>query len=156
MKTTDALRTILVTGLTAGVCDLVGAIVSSLHRGVTPFRILQAVASGWLGTSSYDLGYRSAVLGLVSHFMIAMGAATVFYLASRAIPFLLERPLISGILYGIAVYWFMQLVVLPLSAYPHKRLATWSGIVIGNIVHMICVGTPIALVTKRMSQAHHG
>ena len=155
MKSADALPTIVVTGLVAGVCDLVGAILSNLPRGVTPFRILQAVASGWLGTSSYDLGHRSAALGLVSHFMIALGAAAVFYFASRVIPFLLERPLVSGILYGIAVFWFMQLVVLPLSAFPHKRLATWSGIVIGNIVHMICVGTPIALVTKRMSQARN-
>ena len=154
MKTRDALLTILVSGMTTGVCDLLGAIASSLPRGVTPFRILQVVASGWLGARSYDLGYQSALLGLVSHFMIALGWATAFYLASRVFTVLLDRPLISGVIYGIAVYWLMQLVVLPLSAYPHQRLASWSGIIIGNIVHIVCVGTPIALVTRRMTDNH--
>ena len=154
MNKAGAPRIVLTSGLIAGVTDLTGAIVSSLPRGVTPFRILQAVASGWLGMRSYQLGYSSATLGLLSHFMIALGAATVFYLASRKLTFLIERPLISGILYGIAAYWFMQLVVLPLSAYPHKTLSSWSSIVIGNVVHMICVGTPIALITHKLSQ--HG
>jgi uncharacterized membrane protein YagU involved in acid resistance len=99
---------------------------------------------------SYELGYRSAALGLVSHFTIALGWAAVFLVLSRGITLLTERPVLMGAIYGIAVYWLMQLVVLPLSAYPHKRLTSWSTILIGNIVHVICVGLPIALVTQRM------
>jgi uncharacterized membrane protein YagU involved in acid resistance len=153
MKANDSVRTIVASGLLAGVCDLLGAIVSSIHRGITPFRILQAVASGWLGMRSYELGYGSAALGLVSHFAIALGWASVFVIASRGVTLLTERPLLAGALYGIAVYWLMQLVVLPLSAYPHKRLTSWSTILIGNVVHVICVGTPIALVTQRLSKS---
>jgi uncharacterized membrane protein YagU involved in acid resistance len=150
MNANDAIRTILASGLIAGVCDLVGAIVSSIHRGVTPFRILQAVASGWLGMRSYELGYRSAALGLVSHFTIALGWAALFLVLSRGFTLLTERPVIVGAIYGIVVYWLMQLVVLPLSNYPHRRLTSWSTILIGNVVHIICVGLPIALVTQRM------
>lgn len=141
-------QTVLASGLTAGVMDILGAFVSVLHRHITPLRVLQSVASGWLGARAFQAGYKAAALGLASHFMIALGAAAVFYIASRRLPFLLERPYLVGPCYGLAVYWFMQLVVLPLSAFPGKTLASLSSVLIGMIVHIICVGSPIVLITR--------
>ena len=52
------------------------------------------------------------------HFLIALVAAAVYYAASRKLGVLLGRPVVSGLLYGVAVYVFMNFnfVVLPLSA----------------------------------------
>jgi hypothetical protein len=45
----------------------------------------------------------------------------------------------------------MQLVVLPLSAFPHKVTFTLSSLLIGLGVHMFCVGLPISLTVRRYS-----
>jgi uncharacterized membrane protein YagU involved in acid resistance len=113
--------------------------------------MLQSIASGLLGLDSYNRGLKTAALGVVLHFIIATGAAAVFYAASRKLTFLVRQPIISGLIYGIAVYFFMNLVVLPLSAFPHKVTFPLSSLIIGLVVHMLCVGLPIALVVRRYS-----
>jgi uncharacterized membrane protein YagU involved in acid resistance len=113
--------------------------------------MLQSIASGVLGLDSYNGGLKTAALGLVLHFVIATGAAAVFYAASRKLSFLVRQAIISGLLYGIVVYFFMQLVVLPLSAFPHKVAFTLSSLLIGLGVHMFCVGLPISLTVRRYS-----
>ena len=138
-------------GLFAGVMDLTAAIVISALRGRTPVTLLQSVASGLLGIEAYEGGVSTALLGGILHFVIAFSAAAVYYGASRRLSLLWTQPVFCGILYGVAVYGFMNLVVLPLSAFPHKisfRLIT------GLTVHMLCVGLPIALAVSHQSQAH--
>jgi hypothetical protein len=85
------IRAVLITGLVAGTLDISDAFIFSyLYRGISPIRVLQSVASGALGQASYSLGLRSALLGLFFHFLIALTATTLFYLASRILPILLE------------------------------------------------------------------
>jgi hypothetical protein len=142
-------QAILWGGLSAGVLDFIGACVSNAARGVTPLRMAQSIASGWLGAAAFKGGYKTAALGVASHFLIAMTAATVFAFASRSWPWLLEHVYLSGALYGIAVFWFMQLVVLPLSAIAFKQNFSWPVLVTGLVIHILCVGLPIALCAKR-------
>jgi hypothetical protein len=146
MKLTQA---ILWGGLSAGVLDFIGACVSNASRGATPLRIAQSIASGWLGAAAFKGGYKTAALGVASHFLIAFGAAAVFAFASRRWPWLVEHVYLSGALYGIAVFWFMQLVVLPLSAISFKQNLSWPVVMTGMLVHILCVGLPIALCAKR-------
>jgi len=70
-------------GLSAGVLDLTQAFIGFSLMGSTPFRILQRIAGGIFGTHSRDMGWASAAIGLVCHFTVAFGAATVYYFASR-------------------------------------------------------------------------
>ncbi len=58
--------------------------------------------------------------------------------------------MISGVLYGPAVYFFMQYVVIPLSAFT-RRPFSLRLMVSGVVIHIICVGLPIALATRRFS-----
>jgi len=146
-----AYKTILMAGLIAGVLDITAAIVTTLLRGRPPLRMLQSIASGVLGLDSYNGGLKTSALGLVLHFVIATGWAAVFYVASRKLTFLVRQAIVSGLLYGIVVYFFMQLVVLPLSAFPHKVTFNLSGLLIGLGVHMLCVGLPISLTVRRYS-----
>ena len=60
---------------------------------------------------SFTGGAKTAILGVALHFLIATGAAAVFYFASREWFFLIEHPIVAGLLYGIPVYAFMNFVV---------------------------------------------
>jgi len=137
--------------LIAGVLDLTAALVTNGLRGLKPVRVLQAIASGLLGLDSYKGGLKTAALGVVLHFIIATAAAAIYYAASRKLKFLVRQAIVCGLLYGIAVYFFMNLVVLPLSAFPHKVSFPLSSLVTGLIVHMLCVGLPISLTVPRFS-----
>lgn len=146
-----ALPAILFGGLACGILDMTGAcVVYGLRSGATPQRIMQSVASGVLGPNSYQGGVASAALGLALHFVIALLAAAAFYLISRQISFLIRQPIISGIAYGVVVYFFMGYVVVPLSAAP-KRSGAFSlvSMVIGVTIHILCVGLPISLIENR-------
>jgi hypothetical protein len=57
-----------------------------------PIRVPQTIASGVLGARSYQDGLASAALGTVLHFAIALGATTVYYLASRKLKFWFAAP----------------------------------------------------------------
>ena len=153
MKESNTFRAIVYGGLLAGVLDLMAACVNSGLRGVSPVRVFQAIAAGLLGAESYQGSAATAVLGVFLHFVIAFGATIVFYAASRKIKFLTNQAVISGLLYGIAVYWFMQLIVLPLSNFPGRGRFELTQVIIGLIIHMLFVGLPIALVIRRYSKA---
>jgi len=142
-----AYRTILLGGLSAGVLDLTAALVTSGLRGVKPIRVLQYIASGLLGADSFKGGLATATFGASLHFLIAFVAAAVYYGASRKLDFMMEQALVAGALYGIAVYLFMNLIVLPLSAV-NKPPFTFTSLVTGLIIHMLFVGLPISLATR--------
>src|ERR1700722_3107142 len=67
---------IMVGGLIVGVLDLVYAIV--VYSPHQPILVPQTIASGILGIKSYGGGVGTAVLGVILHFVIALGAATVY------------------------------------------------------------------------------
>jgi hypothetical protein len=142
-------RGVLWGGLLAGVLDIGAAFATSALAGRGPVRVLHAVASGLLGAEAFRGGAPAAALGLGLHFVIALGAAAVYGAASRLFPALVRRAVPAGLLYGVAVYFFMNLVVLPLSAVPFKVAFTPAGLAQGLLIHMTCVGLPIALCARR-------
>jgi hypothetical protein len=150
IRKSRAFLTILSAGITAGVLDITAAFVTWAPQGIKPVQILRGIASGLLGPKSFDGGWQTAVLGAVLHFLIAFSAAAVFYGASRKLMFLTRRPILSGALYGIAVYLFMYWVVMPLSAY-HRPPFSVSATIVAIITHIVCVGLPISLVVRRYS-----
>ncbi len=137
-------------GSACGVLDIAAALVVYGFFGLKSLRLLQGVASGLLGQSAFSGGLTTALLGLFCHFFIAFGAAGVYVLASRGIGFLIEHAIVSGVLYGAAVYFFMQYIVLPLSA-AAKRQFSLKMMIIGIAIHIFCVGLPIALSVRRFS-----
>ena len=136
-------------GLICGVLDITAALVVYGAFGARPIPLLQGIAAGILGSRSFEGGLPTAFLGLLCHFFIAFSAATVFVLISRRIPFLVHNTLLSGVLYGIAVYYFMQGVV-RLSAARHFPFSL-KMMIIGVVIHIFCVGLPIAIATRLFS-----
>lgn len=148
---TRPLPVILAAGLLCGVLDISAAFITWIPRGVSARAILQGISSGLLGPSAFQGGTATAALGLFFHFFFAFTWATIFYVASRVLPVFTRRPLLCGPLYGIAVYLVMYWVVMPLSRF-HRGPFSVRNTVIAIITHIICVGTPIALVVSRYSR----
>lgn len=148
MRRHPARFAILVGGSIAGALDITYAVGFSAYRGVAPTRILQSVASGLLGSSAYTGGVATAALGLVLHFLIAYFLAAIFFGASRKIPALVSHAVVFGALYGAAVFAVMNLVVIPLSAFPGKMKFVPVVVASGLVVHMFCIGLPIALASR--------
>lgn len=137
---------IAVGGVIVGLLDLTYAIV--VYSPKNPIRIPQAIAAGVLGRASFAGGAHSAALGVILHFVIALGAATVYYLASRKLRVLVDRPVLCGMMFGACVYLFMHFVVIPLSAAgpSHMSFALKSA---EFVEHWFCVGLPIAFSVRR-------
>ena len=146
-----AARAVLWGGLLAGLGDITFAFVVNGLRGVGPVRVLQSVASGLLGAAARDGGLATAALGAVLHFLIAFVWATLYWLASRRLTVLVRHAVVCGLLYGAAVYAFMYLVVLPLSAVYFKPSFAPSAVLLNAAGHMLLVGLPIALAVRRHS-----
>jgi len=138
-------------GLACGCLDITAALVVYGFFGLKPMRLLQGIASGLLGQKAFSGGLATALLGLLCHFVVAFGAAAVYLAASRGLGFLTEQAVISGALYGVAVYFFMQHIVLPLSA-AAKRPFSLQIMLIGVVIHIFCVGLPISLCVRRFSR----
>ena len=145
----SALRAILRGGTLCGVLDITAAfVVYGGYFDVNPVLILQGIASGVLGSSAFQGGYPVALLGLLLHFFIAFTATFVYVLLSRWLSFLVQYVYVSGPLYGVVVYFFMQYIVIPLSA-ARKGPFSFKMMVIGVIIHILCVGLPISVTTRR-------
>jgi hypothetical protein len=139
---------VVAAGAFAGVVDITFACAYwALKAGLGPQRIFQSVAAGLLGRAAFSGGASTAALGLLLHFFIAMIVAAVYFVAARTWPALWKRPWPLGIIYGIGVYAFMNVVVLPLSAAGRGSTdALWVGL--GVLVHAIGIGVPSALAAR--------
>jgi len=135
-------------GLLAGTLDLGAACIQGFLNGRPPQRVLQSIATGWLGKQSYTGGTATAALGLVTHYFIACVAAAVYWAASRSWPQLVRSAWRWGAGYGLVVYATMYEIVLPLSAIHHRISRTPQALITGLLIHVFCVGLPIALTLR--------
>jgi len=135
----------------AGSLDLLYALTFWGAQGVPPVRILQSIASGWLGREAYSVGAPAAVLGALSHYGIVLVMAWACYRVARIWPALARRPWLFGPLYGAALYLAMTYVVVPLSAAGNGQWPAWQWSQLAHLAaHMALVGTPCAFAAARV------
>ena len=144
-------HTIILGGLAVGVLDSIAAMTNAAIRGVTPDRVWQYVASSVLGPESFNGGAQSIALGLLFHFCVAFGVATGFYVLARMFPVLIRYAVPASIVYGIGVFFAMSYLIVPLTAV-RQGAFTWYGLISGLIIHMLFVGLPVGLITKRFAR----
>lgn len=145
-------RAILFGALLAGALDLISAFIVTAFKTGNYARMLQGIASGLLGASSFEGGAATATLGVLIHFALAFIWTIIFYVASRRINFLTAQPIVSGVLYGILVYVLMYYVIVALSAAPFQMPHDFTATVRDVFIHIVCIGLPIALVARRFSR----
>lgn len=150
-------RALVIGTLAVGVLDILDAFIFFGLRGVRPVGILQSIASGVLGRAAYQGGMRTALLGLLLHFFIAFGVVATYLVATRLLPALNRHPWVYGLLYGLAVYAVMNLIVIPMSAAalgsgPTPAVVRANGL----LIHMFGVGLPATLVAARTAHVKAG
>ena len=142
-------------GLLAGIGDIGQAFIVFGAYGVVPVHVAQSIAVGMQGRAAFDGGWRSAIVGLLLHFLIATAWAAIYQRVSVVLPLLVRRPVLCGLLYGVVVFLFMYEIVLPFSRVardPHASLFTTPLIITGWIGHPLLVGLPIAWATRRFQR----
>ena len=148
----SAFETIVFGGLAIGILDFLDAsIFFPAYYGITFQQVWWGPASGILGRdAARSGGWNTALLGILMHFTVAFCIATVYYIFSRSIPFLVKHPIISGIVFGVIANYVMQCVVIPLSARGGSPSAVFSepvGSMLNSILgHALLVGLPVALI----------
>jgi hypothetical protein len=146
----SALRAILWGGLVSGVLDIFAAFGVYGLFGAKPIPLLQGIAAGLLGTQAFAGGLATAALGLLCHFFIAFSVAAVYFAVSRRMGFTIQHAVVSGVVYGVLVYFFMNRIVVPLSA-ARKYPFSLKMMIIGVAIHIFCVGLPIATAVRKYS-----
>jgi uncharacterized membrane protein YagU involved in acid resistance len=141
-------KIIVAAGLLAGILDIADAIIFYGLRGVPAVRLLQGIAFALIGSAAFTMGMRSALLGLLLHFIIATTFAALYVFASAWLP-LSRHPWLYGTLYGIAIYVVMNYIVLPLSHIRLRPLPPLFSLLNGIAALVVCVGIPIALIVRR-------
>lgn len=140
-------KAILVGGSVAGILDL------TLAFALFGWRMPRGIASGLLGRAAFQDGAGVWLLGIALHFLIAFSAAAVYCVASRKLDFLRAHFVVCGLFYGIGVYLVMNLVVLPLSAFPLPvGPFTVSVLLKGLVGHMLIIGLPISTSLRFLSK----
>jgi len=134
--------------LVAGTLDILAAAGLTLYYGKRSVeQMLAGVGSGPYPPAA-NMGSTGAAIGLVTHYVLMAIMAAVFVFAADRIPALKRQPLLWGLLYGLATYVVMNLIVL------HLRFDTplppsTAAIVSQLFCHIVLVGVPVALVARK-------
>lgn len=142
-----AARAIAWGGLTVGILDGLDA---TLFYRASALRIGQSIAAGLLGRDAFQGGWGASALGWSCHLLIATTATAVYWIASRKLALLTRQAIVCGLAYGVAVFFFMQHAVIPLSLIKRAAMPL-PAFLNGVIGHALLVGLPIALITRHYS-----
>ena len=103
-------------GLLIALCDAIFATSVWFEwstKGLT--QVFQSIAVGVLGKASYEGGVATALLGAGLHVAMAIAFVAICIALGFRFRLLVEKPVASGLLYGIGLYVVMNFVVMPLS-----------------------------------------
>ena len=145
-------------GLAIGVLDFVDASTFfPLYYGITFQQVWWGPASGIIGRDAAKAGgWNTAIFGMAMHFAVAFCIATVYYLLSRKMSFLVRYPIVSGLVFGILAHYVMQCVVIPLSARGGSAANVFqepAGSMMNSLIgHALLVGLPVALIANRSTK----
>ena len=134
-------RPIAIATAVAGTLDILFAMILTVAYGRQIDGMLRYVGSGPFPAAT-EMGMAGAILGLAVHFALMAVMAAVLMVYLRANPQLFQRPLLTGLVYGLITYAVMNLVVVPL---PPKPMSIAKQL----FAHIVLVGIPMALVARK-------
>jgi hypothetical protein len=141
----NELSAILLGGFIAGTIDIGAA---ALINFISPLLILHFIAGGLLGKAALAGGAAVGVLGLGLQWAMSLLIAAVYVVACGRLPVLRRRWIASGVAYGVVVFFVMNYVVVPLSAWgrwPHFSAEKFAE----NLLAMLIFGLIIAFFAQR-------
>jgi uncharacterized membrane protein YagU involved in acid resistance len=143
------LGAILLGGVIAATIDIGAACVIS---GRSPAFILQFIAGGVLAKAAFGGGMPTVILGAVLQEAMGILIAAAYVLPARALPALSRRWAVSGLAYGVIIFFAMNYAVLPLSAWkstPHFTALKFAE----NMAAMLVFGLIVAFFYGRTAAA---
>jgi uncharacterized membrane protein YagU involved in acid resistance len=141
------LKPIAMATAVAGTLDIVFAMILTVFFGREIGGMLRYVGSGPFSQAT-EMGANGAILGLLVHFSLMAIMAAAYMLAARQIPALTQRPLQWGLLYGLATYVVMNLIVVP-ARFGTPLPPSAMSIATQLFAHIVLVGIPIALIAAQ-------
>ena len=146
-----ALEAALISGAIAGILDI--GLAAGINL-VSPVIVLKAIASGLLGPPAFSGGVGTITLGLLLQILMSVVIALIYVVAADRVAGF-DHPWAGGSFYGLIIFLVMNLVVVPLSAYPYPTKITpyW---VLANLAAMIAFGTIVALVVRQVMGSSTG
>ena len=143
------LRPIAIATAVAGALDILWAMILTMTvgKGDIP-AMLRFVASGPFGDAAKEWGAGGAILGLLVHFTLMAIMATIFVLAIRSRPQLLDTPWLTALAFGLITYFAMNWVVVPLrfgTPLPPKTLSIATQL----FAHLVLVGIPFVFIAAK-------
>jgi len=149
---TGALNNMLLSGTIVGILDgLAGIIVYHIWFGFTPGKVFKFVASGIYGKAAFAGGPGTIIIGILLHFVIGYACSVIYFYSYPKFRWLDKQPVWAGLTYGLLVFLFMNLLIMPMSAVVEGAFDLRLTI-IRIIWHMVCVGLPISLITRNYYQ----
>jgi hypothetical protein len=158
LKSLSVAQAILVGGLAVGTLDLLDAFIFfRIRSGAQPMGILRSIAAGFLGRDAARTGgVPTAIVGLVSHYVVAFSIVTVYVLMSLGIPLLRKQWFGCGLVFGLIAYFVMTWFVVPMSNAGNQQitfaLPSTPVMINGILIHAFGVGLPAGYVASRMNR----
>ncbi len=141
------LKLIAIATAVAGTLDIMFAMILTVFLGREIGGMLRYVASGPFPHAT-EMGVGGTILGLLVHFALMAIMAIVYVLAAHKIPSLNAKPILWGLLFGLATYVVMNLIVVP-ARFDTPFPPSTRSIVTQLFAHIGLVGIPIALITAK-------
>lgn len=139
------LKAILWGGLVASTLDVFAA---SLIAFVSPLLILRFIAAGLLGPGVIKGGLDISSIGLLLQWLMGLIIATIYVVAARRLAWMRRDWRLTGLAYGVVVYFVMTYVVLPLSALHHWTPFDLKGFLL-NLAAMLLFALIVAGFARR-------
>ncbi len=144
------IRAILGAGAIVGAMDAVAASVYAyVLRGGTPASVFRYVASGVFGQPALSAGGGMAALGLMFHFIVAIGWTGLYFVLAPKLRGWSGNMIANGVIYGFLVWLAMNLVVVPLSNASPRPIQFTAPTVIMILIHLFVIGVPISYLAQR-------
>lgn len=141
---------LLPAGIVAGIIG--GILIDAflvIANGTTPVVFWQYVASGFIGKAAYSAG-SYAILGAVVHFAVSAIWGGIYALVAQSgRPSLVNRPILSGVVFGLIVWATMLLARAAVHSY---QPPVGKALVVALIAHCIFFGLPIALYVSNAAR----
>jgi len=147
-------RPIAIATAISGTLDVLFAMILTLAFGREIPSMLRFVASGPFPAAT-GMETSGAVLGLVVHYGLMAIMATGLVLLVRWRPELAQTPLRTGLAYGLATYFVMNWLVVPLRFHtplPPKPISLATQL----FAHIVLVGIPMAYIAARYLRQRPG
>lgn len=139
------IKAILWGGLVAGTLDVFAA---SLINLASPLLILRFIAAGLLGREVIKGGLDISFIGLLLQWLMGLIIASIYVVAAGRLTWMQRDWRLTGLAYGVVIYFVMSYVVLPLSALHRVPPFEWLGFGL-NMLAMLVFGLIVAWFSRR-------